>query len=104
MFTVRDYQARVNALLNEERLVIDGMSGPNTRRGIKDAMDLRGVNRKDDLFHSSGLHRINLHWTASTYNINSNVLAHYNDVFDYEGNHYDGASPAMPEKDGAVVR
>lgn len=94
-YTVRDYQARVNAIFNKEVLVVDGMSGPNTRKWIGQAMAAKRVKKKQDLFHDSRLHRIVWHWTASTYDVTRSDLEHYNDVFDFEGNHYDGA--ARPE-------
>lgn len=93
-YTVRDYQSRVNALKGKEILKIDGMSGPNTKKAISDLMQELNVKDKRDLFHSSGLHRIIWHWSASTYEVTPSVLSHYNDVFDYKGNHYEGAARA----------
>lgn len=93
-YTVKEYQARVNAIFNSSLLVVDGMTGPKTRQGIKDAMQCKSVKNKKDLFHSSGIRGIVWHWTASTYAVNDEVCSHYNDVHDYEGNSYEGGARA----------
>lgn len=63
MFTVRDYQGRVNGIFNDLVLVVDGVNGPNTRKGIEDAMRKRRVRRKQDLF-DRGVRGVVWHWTA----------------------------------------
>lgn len=65
-FSVRDIQARVNAL-GYNAGVVDGLNGPNTRRAVSQAMRDRGVDSVSGLFHSSGLHRIHIHWTGGAY-------------------------------------
>lgn len=60
-YTVRDLQARLNALgYNAGK--IDGIDGPKTQRAYKQAKKDRKY-----IFHPSGLHRIHLHWTAGAY-------------------------------------
>lgn len=63
MPTVRDYQGRVNGIFDKEVLVVDGVMGPNTRKGISDAMARKGVKRKQDLF-DRGVIGVVWHWTA----------------------------------------
>lgn len=94
-FTVRDYQARVNAIFNDDILVVDGMNGPKTRDGIAKAMHKKRVSKQQDIFHDSRIHGVIWHWTASKYEVTADDLAHYNDVHDYEGNSYDGGAPAQ---------
>ena len=93
--SVRDYQIRLNSLNipNSEELVVDGMGGPKTRAQIAFAVAEMDLAEKADLFDPSGITRIHWHWTASTYNVDWNVVKHYNNVFDSEGNIYDGGSP-----------
>jgi hypothetical protein len=97
-YTVRDLQARVNALLFEWHpkgaLVVDGMNGPNTRAWVSQAMELRKVKRPHLLFDQSGLHGIIWHWAASSYTVTDKVLSHYNDGHDHLGNSYDGGARA----------
>ena len=62
-YTVRDYQGRVNGIFNRPVLVVDGVSGPKTRKGIADAMQKRGVRKKQDLF-TRGVRGVVWHWTA----------------------------------------
>jgi hypothetical protein len=97
-YTVRDLQARVNALLFEGHpeglLVVDGMNGPNTRRAIAHAMELRNVKREHLLFNQSGLHGIIWHWSAGSYTVTQKALSHYNDGHDHLGNSYDGGARA----------
>lgn len=93
-FTVKDLQGRVNAIFNSNILVVDGLKGPKTRQGIKEAMKHLNVDNSNQLFHDSGIRGIVWHWTAGRYTVSSTDLAHYNDVHDYEGNSYDGAARA----------
>jgi hypothetical protein len=99
-YTTKDLQGRVNALNYEtgnpfEPLVLDGMSGPKTRRVVASAMKLVGVTKEKDLFHDSGLMGVVWHWTAGRDTPTKDDLSHYNGLSDYEGNHYDGG--ARPE-------
>ena len=97
-YTVKDLQARVNALLwsinPRDTIAVDGMSGPATRRAVRVAMEARGVRREHELFDASGLHRIHWHWSASSYTVTREVLSHYNDGHDQDGNSYDGGARA----------
>jgi hypothetical protein len=77
------------------------MNGPNTRGEIANAVRQLGLNDPEELFDPSGINRIHWHWAASTYSVNWNVRRHYNGVFDYEGNQYDGGCP--PQQQAAYV-
>lgn len=94
-YTVRDYQARVNAIFNENRIRVDGVLGPATRSAVHEAQRIKQAPKRQDIFDNSGLHRVIWHWTASTYDVTHSDLTHYNMVFDYQGNAYEGA--ARPE-------
>jgi len=91
MFTVREYQGRVNAILQEPRLVIDGMNGPNTRNGIAEAMKIRRVRKKEDLFNR-GVRGVVWHWTAGANGLIELEKEAYNFLTDTKGNIYDGNS------------
>lgn len=95
LYITRDLQARVNALEGAEVLDVDGMSGPATRKAVSQLMKRLGVRKEKELFDESGLHAIIWHWTAGLRVPTKDDLKHYNDVFDFEGNQYDGA--ARPE-------
>lgn len=98
--TVRDYQIRINSLFFTTTftpLKVDGMNGPKTRNGIDMAMKLLCVDNRNDIFDPSGITRVHWHWTASGYVVTPRIVSHYNDVFDYEGNHYDGGAPAQQQ-------
>ena len=88
-FSVRDYQGRVNGILGEPRLVIDGMSGPKTRAAIADACKLKGVRRRQDLFNR-GVRDIVWHWAAGSKGLITLELKSYNFLHDVEGNTHDG--------------
>lgn len=90
-FSIRDYQSRVNGIFNRPVLVVDGMSGPNTRKGIADAMAKVGVRRKQDLF-DRGVRGVVWHWTAGANGVIELERNAYNFVHDTEGNTYDGNS------------
>ena len=97
-YTVRDYQIRVNSLMVLPKPIkVDGMSGPATRAAINFALEHEGLNHKEELMDPSGITRVHWHWTASGYNVNSNITSHYNDVFDNVGNHYDGGATALQQ-------
>lgn len=91
MYTVRDYQGRVNGIFNEPMLVVDGINGPNTRKGIKNAMKARQVHRKQDLF-DRGVRGVIWHWTAGANGIISLERKAYNFLTDTAGRIYDGDS------------
>lgn len=91
VFTVRDYQGRVNGVFNTPVLVVDGMSGPKTRQGISDAIQKMRVQRKEDLFHR-GVRGVVWHWTAGANGLISLEKKAYNFLHDTEGNTYDGDS------------
>lgn len=94
-YNTRDLQARINALHNRGVLKIDGMSGPATRAAVNNTMKMRGVQKEKHLFDDVGLHGIIWHWTAGLKVPTEADRSHYNDLFDFEGNQYDGA--ARPE-------
>ncbi|ANJ20725.1 hypothetical protein RDp07_gp65 [Roseobacter phage RD-1410Ws-07] len=89
MFTVRDYQGRVNGIFNDAVLVVDGINGPKTRKGIADAMRERGVRRKQDLF-DRGVRGVVWHWTAGANGLIELELNAYNFLHDTIGRTYDG--------------
>lgn len=91
MFTVKEYQGRVNGIFNEPHLVIDGMNGPNTQKGIEDAMKLRRVRQKEDLF-DRGVRGVVWHWTAGANGLIELEKEAYNFLTDIKGNIYDGNS------------
>lgn len=88
-FTVKEYQARVNGIFNGPVLVIDGMMGPNTRKGIEDAMKRKNVKTKEELFNR-GIRGVVWHWTAGEHGIIELEREHYNFLTDTKGNLYDG--------------
>ncbi|MCA1806888.1 MAG: hypothetical protein LC687_03360 [Actinobacteria bacterium] len=96
LMTVRDYQIRCNSLSLPDStvLVVDGMNGPNTRKQMDLVVRRLGLNDPIEMFDPSGITRVHWHWTASTYYVDWRVRSHYNNVFDHEGNEYDGRSPA----------
>jgi hypothetical protein len=89
MFTVRDYQGRVNGIFNYEYLVVDGIMGPKTNRGIQEAMKVRKVNKKQDLFNR-GVRGVTWHWTVGANGIIEMEKEAYNFLTDTKGNIYDG--------------
>lgn len=89
-YTTRDLQARVCAL--GFITAVDGMSGPSTRKAVAAAMRSRRVKTQSELFHDSGIHGLVWHWTGGRDMPSPDDLLHYNDVSDFEGNHYDGAA------------
>jgi hypothetical protein len=97
-YTTRDIQARVNAILSQttlgKPLVVDGMMGPNTRKGINTALAYKQVKTAKQLFHESGLHAVIWHWSGGLDTPTEDDLDHYNDMFDKYGNQYDGSSRA----------
>lgn len=88
-FTVRDYQGRVNGIFNRPVLIVDGMMGPKTRKGIEDSCKARRVSRKEDLF-DRGIRGVVWHWTAGANGIIELEREHYNFLTDTNGNIYDG--------------
>ena len=70
-YSVRDVQARLNAL-GYDAGSVDGVNGPRTKQAFKQAKQDLGK-----VFHSSGLHRIHLHWTGGAYGDIALERAHY---------------------------
>lgn len=65
-FTALDYQARSKAY-GIDPGPVDGLWGPKTRAAVQRLQEIKNVQRPEDLFHPSGLHRIIMHWTAGAY-------------------------------------
>lgn len=97
--SVRDFQIRCNSLKlrGSTVLTVDGMNGPNTRKQIALVQDHMDVSDRHEIFDPSGITRVHWHWAASTYAVNWDVVKHYNGVFDFEGNEYDGGAPAQAQ-------
>ena len=91
MYTARDYQGRVNAILQAPRLIVDGMTGPNTRAGIAEAMKVRKIRKQEDLF-DRGVRGVVWHWTAGANGLIELEKEAYNFLTDTKGNIYDGNS------------
>lgn len=89
MYTVRDYQGRVNGIFNAQVLVVDGISGPKTRKGIADAMQSRRVRRKQDLF-DRGVRGVVWHWTAGAKGFIDLERNAYNFLFSTDGDMIQG--------------
>jgi len=89
MFTVRDYQSRVNGIFKRPVLTVDGMNGPKTHQGIENAMKEKRVRTKQELF-TRGVRGVVWHWTAGAYGVIDFEKDHYNFIFDTDGNTYDG--------------
>ena len=96
MYTVRDYQGRVNAILNKPRLVVDGINGPNTRAGIAEACQKRRVRRKQDLF-DRGVRGVVWHWTAGAKGFIELERDAYNFLFSVTGDTIQG-NHTIPEQ------
>lgn len=95
-YTVRDYQGRVNGIMNSSVLVVDGMMGPNTRKWLQEAMRIKGVSKVNDLF-TRGVRGIVWHWTAGSHGIIELERKSYNALFDNQGNWYDGGATAQEQ-------
>lgn len=98
--TNRDIQIRVNSLgilqnAGIPELVVDGQSGPATRRAVAFVKDTMSTTRTEDMFHPAGINRVHWHWTGGSYTVGGHTVAHYNDVFGHDGVHYDGYAPAL---------
>lgn len=89
MFTVREYQGRVNGIMGGPALVVDGMIGPKTRAGIREAMGIKRVRNAKSLF-TRGVRGIVWHWTAGSHGIIELERNYYNWLFDRKGNVFDG--------------
>lgn len=88
-YTVREYQGRVNGIMGGPVLTVDGMMGPKTRQGIKEAMKIKGVRHAKDLF-DRGVRGVVWHWTAGAHGVIELERDHYNWLFDRVGNVHDG--------------
>jgi hypothetical protein len=91
MYASREYQGRVNAILQAPRLTVDGITGPNTRAGIAEAMKVRKVRKQEDLF-DRGVRGVVWHWTAGANGLIELEKEAYNFLTDTKGNIYDGNS------------
>ncbi|KZL25607.1 peptidoglycan recognition protein family protein [Pseudovibrio sp. WM33] len=89
-YTTRDIQARL-AALGYDPGPIDGLDGLKTRAAIAEALKARNVKRVEELFHTSGLHRIILHWTAGADGLIELERQHYHLIIDREGRTHAGA-------------
>lgn len=88
-YTTREYQGRVNGIMGGPVLTVDGMMGPKTRQGIREAMKIKGVRNAKELF-DRGVRGVVWHWTAGAHGIIELERNHYNWLFDRVGNVFDG--------------
>lgn len=92
----RDIQARC-AAFGFNPGPIDGIQGPRTRSAVAELMTHLNVDRPEDIFHPSGLHRIHWHWTAGAKGINSLELRSYNELIDHDGGVHEGKFPPIAQ-------
>lgn len=91
-FTVKDYQGRVNGILNGATVLdVDGVMGPMTRKGIQEAMAVRRVRNAEDLF-DRGVRGIVLHWTAGASGFIEYERSRYNFLHSNTGDTIDGGA------------
>ena len=88
-YTAREYQGRVNGIMGGPMLVVDGVMGPNTRKGIKEAMKIKGVRNAKDLF-TRGVRGVIWHWTAGANGFIELERNSYNFLFSTTGDVIDG--------------
>jgi hypothetical protein len=88
-YNVIDLQARC-AALGFNPGPIDGVRGKRTNAARDMAMQKRAVISEAALFHASGLHRINLHWTAGASGVIQLERKAYNGLVDHDGNRHYG--------------
>ena len=91
MFTVREYQGRVNGIYRSKVLTVDGISGPQTREWIAKAVKTKKVRRKQDLFNR-GVRGIVMHWTAGANGLIELEKNAYNFLYTNSGEVHDGNS------------
>jgi peptidoglycan hydrolase-like protein with peptidoglycan-binding domain len=88
MPNTRDIQARLLAR-GYNPGVIDGLDGPKTQAAKEDFQQCEGQTIESD-FHSSGLHRVVLHWTAGAEGVIALERKHYHFVIDQDGSVVEG--------------
>ena len=72
-------------------LKVDGVMGPNTRKGIQEAMRIKGVRNAKDLF-TRGVRGVVWHWTAGAKGFIELEREAYNALFSVTGDRIDGNS------------
>jgi len=88
-FTIRDVQARC-AALGYNPGPIDGIDGRRTKAAMVAALsDIRKA-RVADLFHSSGLRRVHMHWSAGAEGVNKIEKTAYNSIVAHDGTRVNG--------------
>lgn len=90
-YTAREYQGRVNGIMGGSVLKVDGVMGPNTRKGIQEAIQIKGVRKAKDLF-TRGVRGIVWHWTAGAKGFIELERESYNALFSVTGDWIDGNS------------
>lgn len=90
-YTAREYQGRVNGIMGGPILKVDGVMGPNTRKGIQEAMRIKGVRNAKDLF-TRGVRGVVWHWTAGAKGFIELEREAYNALFSVTGDWIDGNS------------
>ncbi len=95
-YTIREYQGRVNGIIGGPRLIVDGVMGSNTRKGIQEAMEIKRVNNAKDLF-TRGVRGIVWHWTAGAKGFIELERDAYNALFSVTGDWIDGNSTVQEQ-------
>lgn len=90
-YTARDFQGRVNGIFNKQVLLVDGQFGPNTQKGIAQAIKELRVYDADQLF-TNGVRGVVWHWTAGAEGLIDLEKKHYNFLTDVHGTVYKGNS------------
>lgn len=88
-YSIIDLQARL-AALGHNPGPIDGLRGGRTNKARDAAMAERSVTSEAALFHSSGLHRIHLHWTAGAEGVIHLERKAYNGLVDHDAERHLG--------------
>ncbi|MEM8970946.1 MAG: peptidoglycan-binding protein [Pseudomonadota bacterium] len=88
-FTTLDIQARC-AALGHDPGPLDGVMGGRTKGAINAALEESGGSDVADLFHSSGIVGLCMHWTAGAHGVIDLERRHYNGVTDNEGQRHWG--------------
>ena len=96
-YRILDFQARL-AARGFPPGPIDGINGPQTRAAMAAFREERGYAIEHD-FHSSGLHRVIMHWTARAEGIIALERRHYHVIIGQDARAYIGDNPPEANAD-----